>query len=1098
MVFCRGTLRLLAYASLCLVAPFASAQTQPVFPVLHYDAYAVASPLAMAEGDVNGDGIVDTLYASGSAGLSILTSSPRSATGVVLAPIAAGSVACTANSLLLADLNKDNKLDAVVTCNENAVAVLAGNGDGTFQAATTYTITSAAMAVAADFNGDGYPDLVVATNTKNTTSVFAVLLNTGANGSLAFAAPKIYSGVSSSDIAVRVSGTSQVIVGDLNDDGRADVIAGVDSNAINGLGGVFNGNGNGTFQAATYPSSSGANMALADLNGDGRLDIVSVFANSGAPVNTTVAVNFPNTSRTFVQTDVFSGMVRIQPIDVNNDGQPDIVLTGSTTTVLLNDGTGKMSVVGSYATPGSFYTARKGPSGMDLIFSTTRGFYTLHGDGKGSFDGLPSFYRSDRVAFADLNSDGLTDFVASEQNIRAHFNVIGRGDGTFALIPSYVDQLQAFPLLADWNADGVVDLVEIYSYGGLDNDLAAGGSRLLWSKGSAGGPYGPNFVRIGASLVLGVGGATSAVAGDFDNDGKLDIAVSYFNGYGNTSGLILVRGKGDGTFFAPTPLASFPGNTSARPLTADLNGDNKVDLVWKDTVFLNDGTPTPSALAITTAGIALAVGDLNGDNIPDLVLDNAIYAGNGDGTFQSSPLETITTPTGATLISASIGDVNGDGHPDLVIQHMTDMAGFTVAFGDGTGTFIVDPNIYTTGAKTPVVAGFARLNNQSPAQDNRLDYVVASDSAVVSLLNQTNPTPGPPLRLPTQVTFSNPPVAVPLQPISVTVQLTAIGRTGTVTFTSSDGTVLGKIAVNGGISATLSYAFPVPGNYTVTASYSGDSIDAPSVSAPIKIAVAKKTPTITLLVPFSNIFYTGHNSTLDAFLFDAYNPTAPMNFLAGSTVLGTAPTSSGQSHITYKFPVAGTYSLSASYPGDASNLPATSPTYTVNVVDGPDFSISSSPMTNTVKAGESATYTLSITPIRGYSGSVNFTCAPACPAAQLYVGSGLTATIPFTVQTKSPGTGGGGPNLSYGPVGAALLMLGLGRKRWKGFAAQMRLGLLVVLFAVGMLSLSGCSSGSKSPSDTGANSGTPYSFSITATDDTIGVDHTVNLTLVVK
>ncbi len=98
MVFCRGTLRLLAYASLCLVAPFASAQTQPIFPVLHYDAYAVASPLAMAEGDVNGDGIVDTLYASGSAGLSILTSSPRSATGVVLAPIAAGSVACTANS----------------------------------------------------------------------------------------------------------------------------------------------------------------------------------------------------------------------------------------------------------------------------------------------------------------------------------------------------------------------------------------------------------------------------------------------------------------------------------------------------------------------------------------------------------------------------------------------------------------------------------------------------------------------------------------------------------------------------------------------------------------------------------------------------------------------------------------------------------------------------------------------------------------------------------------------------------------------------------------------------------------------------------------
>ncbi len=604
--------------------------------------------------------------------------------------------------LLLTDLNKDNKLDAVVTCNENAVAVLAGNGDGTFQAATTYTITSAAMAVAADFNGDGYSDLVVATNTKNTTSVFAVLLNTGANGSLAFAAPKIYSGVSSSDIAVRVSGTSQVIVGDLNDDGRADVIAGVDSNAINGLGGVFNGNGDGTFQAATYPSSSGANMALADLNGDGRLDIVSVFANSGAPVNTTVAVNFPNTSRTFVQTDVFSGMVRIQPIDVNNDGQPDIVLTGSTTTVLLNDGTGKMSVVGSYATPGSFYTARKGPSGMDLIFSTTRGFYTLHGDGKGSFDGLPSFYRSDRVAFADLNSDGLTDFVASEQNIRAHFNVIGRGMEHLHSFPATSINCRHFPCLR-------TGMPMAWSTWLRSIPMAASimtlqqGARLLWSKGSAGGPYGPNFVRIGASLILGVGGATSAVAGDLDDDGKLDIVVSYFDGY--TSGLILVRGNGDGTFLPPTPLASFSGNTSARPLAADLNGDGKLDVVWRDTVFLNNGTSTPSSFTLTAGGTALAVGDLNGDNKPDLVLDNAVYAGNGDGTFQPSPLATIATPADATLISASIGDLNGDGHPDLVIQHMTDMAGFSVAFGDGTGNFTVDPNIYTTGAKTPVAAG---------------------------------------------------------------------------------------------------------------------------------------------------------------------------------------------------------------------------------------------------------------------------------------------------------------------------------------------------------------------------------------------------------
>ena len=71
----------------------ASAQTQPIFTVLTFEPYAVASPLAMAEGDLNGDGAVDTLYASAgiTTGSSTLTASPRSSSGARQASIAAGS-----------------------------------------------------------------------------------------------------------------------------------------------------------------------------------------------------------------------------------------------------------------------------------------------------------------------------------------------------------------------------------------------------------------------------------------------------------------------------------------------------------------------------------------------------------------------------------------------------------------------------------------------------------------------------------------------------------------------------------------------------------------------------------------------------------------------------------------------------------------------------------------------------------------------------------------------------------------------------------------------------------------------------------------------
>ncbi|MBS1820837.1 MAG: VCBS repeat-containing protein [Acidobacteria bacterium] len=1105
---CLKTLRRAGQASICVLAlvPAAFAATQPVFPVLTYEPYAVTSPLAMAEGDLNGDGITDTLYASASttAGSSLLTTATRNASGATSQTISAGTAPCTANSILLADLNNDKKLDAVITCNEGIVAVLAGKGDGTFATATTYAVASAARAVAADLNADGNPDLVIAMSTGNTTATFAILLNAGTTGQIAFAAPKVYGGS---------YGSTQLMIGDLNNDGKPDIVAGGDPSVIQGRQAqVFYGNGDGTVKAGTFLSGLDDNVALADFDGDGRTDIARLFANGVTASNNCLMISFPNTNKVETLFDISPGIPRIQPIDIDGDGHTDIVLTGSTTTILFNDGAGNLTLGKSYATPGTFYTSRKGAAGTDLVFSTPRGFYTLHGDGKGNFDGLHSFYRSDKIAAADLNGDGLTDFVASDQSYGAHNTILALGDGTFFLLPSYSNQLIAFPLLADFNGDGVLDLVEIYSQGGFGSDQTSGNAtRLVWSKGSAGGV----FNRVGPSVSLAVFSASSGVTGDFDSDGKQDFVVAYSDSsYGvNFSGITLVRGNGDGTFQAPQSIASSNTIIQARPFAADLNGDGKLDIVWGDTAYINKGGAAFTPVPLPVAGTALAVTDLNGDNIADVIIGKSVYAGKGDGSFLATPLSTITTPAGSTLVSASVGDVNGDGNADIVIQSLSDMATLTVAYGDGRGNFTTDSNAYTFGTKTPVNGVLGRLNNSAPALpgDNRLDYIAFADGAAISLLNQTNPAPGPLALYPTNTTLPNSFSAYPSQPLSIQAQVSGIiNPTGTITYTASDGKVLSQVTLKPYINysyANFPTSFANEGTYTITASYSGDSVNAPSVSSPVTVTVAKfvSTTQISQILNQGTPFYTNRSSLIYATV-NAYSPTGQVTFSSGSNVIGAGSSLAGgvgtspslyQTHVSYVFNAPGSYSITANYAGDTSNQPSASSAYTITVVDGPDYTFTATPMSVTVKAGGTATYNLSIASLRNYAGYVTLSCQPACQTSQTYVGPGQTATGQLTIATRAPGSGPTGPMLRYGAPGAALLLLGFRRRKlWKRLSRRLNTGLFIVCLALCLIPASGCSSGSSSSSS--GTTGTPYSIVLTAADSSSGISHSITLQLIVQ
>ena len=190
----------------------------------------------------------------------------------------------------------------------------------------------------------------------------------------------------------------------------------------------------------------------------------------------------------------------------------------------------------------------------------------------------------------------------------------------------------------------------------------------------------------------------SVVTGDFNGDGKLDLAVAN----ANASNVTILLGKGDGTF---TPAASSP-RTGCIPYAiavGDFNGDGKLDLATANggsdnvTILLGngDGTLTPAAESPAAGSVpwALAVGDLNGDGKLDMAVANqfsnnvTILLGSGDGTFTPAAASPATGPQPTGI---AVGDFNADGKLDLAVTNELG-DNLTILLGNGDGTFTPAP-----------------------------------------------------------------------------------------------------------------------------------------------------------------------------------------------------------------------------------------------------------------------------------------------------------------------------------------------------------------------------------------------------------------------
>jgi hypothetical protein len=216
-------------------------------------------------GDFNGDGHLDVAASTGTQILVLL----GTGSGALGAPVS--TTTASISPLQTADFNGDGFPDLLVMVSNTEVEVLLGKGDGTFQIGTTSPLPENVQAMTvADVNGDGQPDFAVLTNAfysppyVSGQSGLWVFLNQGGAG---FAAP-----LSSDPFPGLYNSTPSMTSGDLDGDGHLDLEA-----VFGGEVAVLLGNGDGTFAAPVdYPvPSQPQSLVVADVNGDQLLDVVT-------------------------------------------------------------------------------------------------------------------------------------------------------------------------------------------------------------------------------------------------------------------------------------------------------------------------------------------------------------------------------------------------------------------------------------------------------------------------------------------------------------------------------------------------------------------------------------------------------------------------------------------------------------------------------------------------------------------------------------------------------------------------------------------------------------------------------------------------------
>jgi hypothetical protein len=277
-------------------------------------------------------------------------------------------------------------------------------------------------------------------------------------------------------------------------------------------------------------------------------------------------------------------------------------------------------------------------------------------------------------AIADFNRDGIPDVATANFHGNSVSILLGAGGGTLGPPADYATATDAATsnlAAGDLDGDGLLDVVA----------TNPGTGSISLFRGRPDGTLEPGVnVPVGPVGSQKSSAPFSAAIGDFDGDGKNDVAIAE----AITGAVVVMLGSGDGTL---RPEVAYPGGGVGPSIctASDVVPDGKLDLVCanrgSDDVSVlpgrGDGTFGAPILSSTGAGTgpyAIGVADFNLDGVPDVVTPNfrastaSVLLGVGDGRFEA-PLD--PGPTGVSAYGVATGDFDRDGRPDFAVCNAT-------------------------------------------------------------------------------------------------------------------------------------------------------------------------------------------------------------------------------------------------------------------------------------------------------------------------------------------------------------------------------------------------------------------------------------------
>ncbi|MBL8739400.1 MAG: VCBS repeat-containing protein [Planctomycetes bacterium] len=697
-------------------------------------------PSVVAQGDFDGDGIVDLVVGSDTQ-LLVLHGNGSDGRGdgtfALAQTLSAGS---SVAEVVVADVDGD-RLDDLVILNDTQVRVYlgqgtdgVGNGQFALLGGFSASLSVPEALVVRDFDADGILDIVVGNWGSNSLAVF------GGNGS---------GGVPNgtySLLGTVATGTAPgaIAVGDFNADGIADLAVACQSGVeclVTHLGNGSDGRGNGTFGAMQTWLSGGfvaGDVLVADHNGDGIDDLVCTLALANAVCFLAGSGSGGRGTGVFYLDEVVGVGVRpwgLAAGEFTGDSRTDFVSFS-----YLEDGATLLQANGEHGRPdGTYTTSQVGGSGSRL------------------FRGLA----------ADLDGNGSLDLVSTDLDgalliLRANGSR-GLGDGTFG------DRINDLGILGtgfgvtagDLDGDRVLDLV----VAGFTVPSGGGSDFVTYYQGPEVDGLGTGEFLSGTLQFVG-SGPYATVFGDFDRNRISDVAVVCsdldLRGGGDRVDVLLGDGtNGVGTGGVGSVNSTNVGTTPRGIVAGDFDDDAITDLAVVDngagtvTILLGNGTggrgdgtfTAQTPIAVGTGPMGLTAGDFDADGITDLAV--ALRAGDGagsvrvllgggtdgagDGTFTAGGLTSLA----GGLYGVTAGDFDADGITDLVVSvyrsvGATSSSGFFVLLGNGSdgrgdGTFTASGEVAAGGNVTAVTAG--DWNG-----DRILDLALARDDATLAIL----------------------------------------------------------------------------------------------------------------------------------------------------------------------------------------------------------------------------------------------------------------------------------------------------------------------------------------------------------------------------